>query len=188
VSRQEAGAKTDGSEDEHSYRKSERVARFQAKKHGSGGFASGERESDADSQADGDKDSHFAEDETDHSGALRSERHADSDFVRPLGNRVGNHAVQPYCGEQQREATEKAAEGGHLLILKQRIVNLGAKQLELDVDLGIHADDFVLDGIQQTGETASRANQEAKPGEELRFVGLRPGEVHDRHHGLVHSL
>jgi hypothetical protein len=92
VSRQEAGRKADGGEDEHPQRESERIARFQAKKHGTGSFASGKRKADANGQADANEDSHFAEDETDHSSALRSQSHADTDFVRALGNRVGTYA------------------------------------------------------------------------------------------------
>jgi hypothetical protein len=40
--------------------------------------------------------------------ALRAQREADTDFVRPARNRVGHHAIYAHCGDDQCESGEQA--------------------------------------------------------------------------------
>ena len=54
-----------------------------------------------------------------HVARLRTDRHPDGQLRHPLGRDVGNHAIEPHGGQQQREHTEGCGEcrGGPLHIV-----------------------------------------------------------------------
>ena len=56
--------------------------------------------------------------------AIGAERHADADFVRPLRDGVGGHAIQADRREHERDGPEQPREARHGALLIERAIHL----------------------------------------------------------------
>ena len=58
---------------------------------------------------------------------LRTERHANSDLVPSLLDRVGHHAIDPHRGEEQTENPEQAEQRGAQPRAAERLAHQAAQ-------------------------------------------------------------
>ena len=63
-----------------------------------------------------------------HVRAARAERHADTNLASALRDQIREHAIDAYCGEQQRQARKKTYEQGaellgHIRISRKNFLN-----------------------------------------------------------------
>src|SRR6266404_1964081 len=108
--RQITGRQSNQEKNDWDQREARRIVRGNSVETAGQKFREEERAHESDREADQNQPQALTGNEPENVAGLRAERHPHADFLRPLPDRVGHHAIKPERREEEREPREDREE------------------------------------------------------------------------------